>query len=139
MEDKSYQELISIRSFEERLNYLRLSSRVSEEVYGSMRYLNQALYRSQEWRRVRRDVILRDKGCDLAMPGYEIYKGFYIHHINPITVDDIVNRSFKLFDLNNLVLSSYDTHELIHFGSDSRIQNRRIIERTPNDTCPWKG
>lgn len=134
---KSYSELIRIPSFEERFQYLRINGIVGEETFGCDRYLNQIFYKSEEWKRIRRRVIIRDNGCDLAWDEYEIKGIIVIHHINPITKEDILNRSSKLFDLENLICTSVNTHKAIHYGNEEMLP-KKIVERTMNDTCPWK-
>ena len=134
---RTYSELISIPTFEERLEYLELRGRVGEDTFGSKRYLNQVFYKSPEWKSVRNKVILRDYGRDLAMEGYEIHGKILIHHINPIDVSDIVERTGMLFDLENLVCVSHQTHEDIHYGN-SKKRIPVVFERKPNDTIPWK-
>lgn len=133
---KSYSELIKIPSFQERLDYLRISGFVGDQTFGGHRLLNQILYSCPEWRKIRREVILRDDGLDLAHPDYEIAGRIYVHHINPITVDDILNRSRKVFDLENLVSCSFETHNAIHYGSEN--PKPVFVERKENDTCPWR-
>ena len=137
MMNKSYLEMIQLPTFEERYEYLKLGGLVGEETFGYDRYLNQVLYRSPEWKRFRRDIILRDNGCDLACDGYDIIGKILIHHINPITIDDITNRNVCLFDPNNVISTSLNTHNAIHYG-DAEILMTGPIERTKNDTCPWK-
>lgn len=138
MKTRSYRELLSFDSMQDRYNYLKLSGEVANSTFGSRRYLNQQFYRSQEWKDVRNAVIIRDSSCDLAMPNYEIYKSPIVHHINPITIDDILDENLeKLFDLDNLITVSYDTHQAIHFGND-RMLPKLPIERSPGDTCLWK-
>lgn len=134
---KSYSELIRIPSFEERFRYLKINGIVGEETFGCDRYLNQIFYKSEEWKRIRRRVIIRDNGCDLAWEEYEIKGIIIIHHINPITKEDILNRSSKLFDLENLICTSINTHKAIHYGNEEMLP-KKIVERTMNDTCPWK-
>lgn len=134
---KSYSELIRIPSFEERFQYLRINGIVGEETFGCDRYLNQIFYKSEEWKRIRRRVIIRDNGCDLAWEEYEIKGIIIIHHINPITKEDILDRSSKLFDLENLICTSVNTHKAIHYGNEEMLP-KKIVERTMNDTCPWK-
>ena len=134
---KSYSELIRIPSFEERFQYLRINGIVGEETFGCNRYLNQIFYKSEEWKRIRRRVIIRDNGCDLAWEEYEIKGIIIIHHINPITKEDILDRSSKLFDLENLICTSINTHKAIHYGNEEMLP-KKIVERTMNDTCPWK-
>lgn len=133
---KTYEELIAIPSFEDRLKYLSLSGKVGEMTFGGHRALNQTLYRSPEWKRVRREVILRDNGFDLAHPDYPIGSVIYIHHITPISIEDLIEGRPTVFDLDNLVSVSFGTHQEIHYGTCT---NKWIYqERLPNDTCPWK-
>lgn len=134
---KTYSELISLSTFEDRFNYLRLNGKVGRDTFGIDRYLNQVLYVSPEWRQFRNQIVLRDNGCDLRLEGYEIFGQIIVHHIDPITVDDVVNRSEKLFDPNNVVCVSLDTHNGIHYGTDTFI-HRVPKDRSPMDTCPWK-
>lgn len=133
----SYSELITLPTFEERYRYLRKSGIVGEETFGSHRYLNQTLYTSPEWRSVRNHVIIRDNGCDLAMEGYEIRDRVYIHHINPITEEDILDRRPALFDMENLICVSFNTHQAIHYGDESLLPIISFNERTPGDTKLW--
>ena len=138
MKTRSYTELMSFDTMEDRYSYLKLSGEVAGETFGSHRYLNQKFYISPEWKNVRNDVIIRDLSCDLAIPDYEIYSRPIVHHINPITIDDVLNENWdKLFDMENLITVSYDTHQAIHFGND-RMLPRLPIERRPGDTCLWK-
>lgn len=131
---KTYSELITIPSFEERVKYLQTGSMIGDFTFGGSRILNQTLYRSPEWRRFRNDVIVRDEGCDLAVKGMDIYGKIIIHHINPITIEDVKNRSPKIFDMENVVCASHNTHELIHYGGEVKAYE----ERKPGDTCPWR-
>lgn len=134
---KSYSELIKIPSFIERYRYLKIGGQVGEETFGYDRYLNQILYRSSEWKRFRRDIIIRDNGCDLACDGYEIIGKVLIHHIDPITVRDIELRDPKIFDPENVISVTLNTHNAIHYGDESLLITEPLV-RTPNDTCPWK-
>lgn len=134
---RSYQELIQIPTYLERFEYLKLEGHVGRDTFGHSRYLNQTLYRSSAWKKFRQTIIIRDKGCDLACPDYEIVGRAIIHHINPVTVQDVIDRSPKLFDPNNAILVSHITHEAIHYGDDSLLMKDPII-RKPNDTCPWR-
>ena len=134
---KTYSELITIPTFEERFEYLKLDGQVGVETFGFNRYLNQAFYKSDEWLSIRDYVITRDNGCDLGMEGYEIYGRILIHHINPITKDDIIQRSRILLDPENLITTVKRTHDDIHYG-DSNLLMRAPIERRKNDTCPWR-
>ena len=134
---KSYSELITLPTFEERFEYLRLNGTVGSETFGHDRYLNQTLYRSPEWKRFRHKIIIRDNGCDLACEGYEIYEKILIHHINPITVKNILERNPMVFDPENVVCTILNTHNAIHYGDDSLII-KAPIQRYKNDTCPWR-
>lgn len=137
MSIKSYSELITIPTYEERFEYLKLKGTVGKDTFGYDRYLNQILYNSPEWRRLRRDIIIRDNGCDLACEGYDIRGRILIHHINPITIEDIKNRYSIVFDPDNLICVSHNTHNAIHYG-DVNLLIIGPVERTANDTCPWK-
>lgn len=134
---KSYSALIKIPSFEERFEYLNLSGKVGDPTFGYDRIFNQYFYHSTEWRSVRNRIILRDEACDLAMPDYEIHDRIYVHHINPITPEDVEEMSDRLFDPENLICCSYRTHEAIHFGTKLDLP-QTPIERFPGDTCPWR-
>lgn len=134
---RRYSELIRIPTFEERFEYLRIGGIAGQATFGHDRYLNQALYHSPEWRRFRKEIIVRDNGCDLADPDYSIIIGIIIHHLNPLTVEDIEMRSDRIFDPENVVCVSHNTHEAIHYG-DKSLLPKLPIERRPNDTCPWK-
>lgn len=134
---KTYSELIQIPSFEERFEYLKLDGNVGEDTFGFDRWMNQIFYRSPEWKRIRDEVIIRDNGCDLAMPGHEIYGRILIHHMNPISVDDIERRTDLLLNPEYLISTLHRTHNAIHYG-DKSLLPQGLIVRTPNDTCPWK-
>lgn len=137
MSIRTYSELITIPTFEERFEYLQLKGSVGKDTFGYDRYLNQVLYRSPEWKRLRNQIIIRDGGCDLACDGYDIYDKVLIHHLNPITVEDVLTRSRKVFDPDNLVCVSHSTHNAIHYGDVDLLVTGPII-RTKNDTCPWR-
>ena len=137
MSIRTYSELITLPTFEERFRYLQLGGKVGEDTFGHDRYLNQMFYTSDEWRRIRRDVIVRDNGCDLGIQDREIHGLIIIHHMNPITIEDIINRSEFLLNPEYLISTVKNTHDAIHF-SDERILITDPIERRPNDTCPWK-
>lgn len=137
MKSKSYSELMELQTFEERFEYLKLGAQIGSETFGSNRYLNQKFYTSPEWKRFRRDIIIRDLGRDLGIEGREIPDAIYIHHINPITIKDIEERSYELFNPENAICVSFTTHQAIHF-SDVNIISSNPIERKPNDTCPWR-
>lgn len=135
---KSYNELITMPTFEERFRYLKVYGVIGNQTFGYDRYLNQKLYNtSSEWKRVRDKVILRDNGCDLGCEGFEIYGKIIIHHINPITVEDIVTCNPCVFDLNNLISTSHNTHNAIHYGNEKSLIVAPI-ERKQYDTCPWR-
>ena len=134
---RTYSELITIPTFEERFEYLKLNGSVGLETFGHDQYLNQILYNSPEWRRFRPEIIVRDNGCDLACEGYEIFGKILIHHINPITAQDILNRNPKVFDPENVITTVHNTHNAIHYG-DKNLLITEPIERSRNDTCPWK-
>lgn len=135
---KTYSELIKLKTFEERYDYLKLDGSVGFETFGSERYLNQRFYTTPEWRTARRKAIVRDHGCDMGIEDRPINSKIIIHHIDPITIDDVLNRSSKLFDLDNLICVSFDTHLAIHYGDKGLLTPTKPIERTPNDTCPWR-
>ena len=135
---KTYSELSQLETYEERFEYLSLSGQVGQDTFGFDRYLNQQLYKSKEWRRVRNIVILRDMGCDLGMEDYDIFGTIYVHHMNPITTEDITNYSEYLLNPEYLICVTLDTHNAIHYGTNDYINRNRIVTRTPNDHCPWK-
>lgn len=134
---RTYSELMTLPTFLDRFEYLRLNGKVGEETFGYYRYLNQVFYRSAEWKKIRNLVIVRDNGCDLGLSGYDIHGKVYIHHMNPITVDDIRNRSEFLLNPEYLICVSHMTHEAITYG-DKSLLLLEPIERTKNDTCPWR-
>lgn len=136
---RRYSELTRLHTIEDRFNYLKIAASVGESTFGFSRYLNQALYRSKEWKDFKREMVIRDKACDMALEGWDIPEGaiLVLHHINPLTLEDVENRSDALFDPENVVCVSDRTHRAIHYGDISLI-NTLPIERRPNDTCPWK-
>ena len=134
---KCYSELMLLPTFQARYQYLRLNGEVGKETFGFDRYMNQFFYRSPEWRRVRDFVITRGEGCDLGIPGREIFGRIVIHHMNPIRPEDIRNRSDLLLDPEYLITTIHDTHLAIHYG-DEHLLLQEPVERRPNDTCPWK-
>ena len=134
---RTYSELIRLPTFEERFRYLKLDGLVGKDTFGFDRYLNQEFYRSKEWKEVRDFVIVRDNGCDLGMDGYEIAGRIYIHHMNPITVNDIVHSSDFLLNPNYLICMSHNTHNAVHYGDEDLLVTAPV-ERRKNDTCPWK-
>lgn len=134
---RSYFELMKLKTFEERFDYLKLDGQVGVQTFGSHRWLNQVLYRSPEWKQLRDQIILRDNGCDLGIEGRDIFKRPYIHHLNPITKQQVLDRDPSLFDPNNLITVSYETHQAIHYG-DKSILMLDPIERFANDVAPWR-
>lgn len=134
---KTYSELILLPTFEERFDYLRLDGKVGEDTFGFDRYLNQLFYQSQEWKKIRDYVIIRDNACDLGVEGYDIYSKVLIHHMNPITTRDIEKRTDLLLDPEYLICTTHNTHNAIHYGDENLIIKAPIV-RTKNDTCPWK-
>ena len=134
---KTYSELILLPTFKERFEYLRLDGRVGEDTFGFDRYLNQLFYRSYEWRKIRDYVIVRDNACDLGVEGYDIYERVLIHHINPVNVRDIEERSELLLNPEYLICTTHNTHNAIHYGDENLIAKGPVI-RTKHDTCPWK-
>ena len=134
---RSYSELVLLDTFEQRFEYLRLDGNVGMDTFGFDRYLNQQFYHSQEWKRIRDQVIVRDNGCDLGVDGYYIRGRIYIHHMNPILQSDIVGRTSRLINPEFLICVSQSTHNAIHYSDATKLQ-RDPIERKPNDTCPWK-
>ena len=137
MNIRRYSELIRIPTFEERFEYLRLDGQVGADTFGSDRYLNQIFYKSPEWKKIRDEIIIRDQCCDLAMLGYDIHGPVLIHHLNPITKEDILSRTDLLLNPEYLVCTIQSTHNAIHYG-DVNLLITNPIERKPNDTCPWK-
>lgn len=139
MKNRTYTEMSTLDSYDERLRYLRIHSKVAEDTFGSKRYINQKFYKSPEWKSVRNQVIERDRGCDLGIPDRPISGNIYVHHINPINQNDLLSNNFsKLTDLDNLVCVSERTHNMIHYSNNDSIRANAIVERSPNDTCPWK-
>lgn len=137
MSIKRYSELITFPTFEERFRYLKLDGKVGEDTFGFDRYLNQVFYRSQKWKSIRDYVIVRDNGCDLAVEGYEIHGRILIHHMNPISLKDLETESEFLLDPEYLITTVHNTHNAIHYGDESLLFTVPV-ERTKNDTCPWK-
>ena len=136
MMTRTYSELMELRTFQERFHYLVLNGSVGHSTFGNNRYLNQNFYRSKEWRRIRNDVIIRDGGCDLGIPGREIYDKIYVHHMNPITVEDIYDNYDLLINPEFLICTSFNTHQAITFGD----KNHLVMlpkERRKGDTTLW--
>lgn len=138
MRIRTYSELRSLNGFEDRLNYLKLNGEVGKDTFGFDRHINQMFYKSKEWKYVRNKVILRDNGCDLGIPDHEIYESVYIHHINPITVNDIDEVTEYLLNPEYLITCSFRTHNAIHYGTNENTVSTKYVERRPNDTCLWK-
>ena len=135
---KTYSELILLPRFEDRFEYCKLSGKVSTGSITSNRYIDQVFYRSPEWKRIRHEIIARDNGCDLAHSDRSIPGHVYIHHLNPITLEDLANRTNKLFDPENLICVSFDTHQAIHYGDANLLIPTEPLQRKPNDQCPWR-
>lgn len=134
---RTYSELLSLSTFEERFKYLKIQGEVGNETFGFDRYLNQKFYKSGEWLEIRNKIITRDLGCDLAVSDMEIHGRILIHHMNPITKEDIIKRSDFLLNPEYLICTSENTHRAIHY-SDSFLVVQAPVERRPYDTCPWK-
>ena len=134
---RTYSEIITLKTYEERFDYLKIGGQVGRETFGYDRYLNQILYNTKQWKKFRREIIIRDNACVLACEGYEINYRILVHHINPITVEDIINRNPMIFDPENAITTTHRTHNAIHYG-DKNLLVLQPMERTPNDTCPWR-
>lgn len=137
---RTYTEMLLYQTIEERFEYLKTHGQVGVSTFGSRRYLNQILYRSKEWRVFRDKIIIRDDACEFGLKDYPINdpKDIRIHHIEPITIEDILNKDPKIFDPNNVICVGDLTHKALHYGDASLLPNKQIVERTKNDTCPWK-
>jgi hypothetical protein len=133
---RTYHELQKYQTFEDRFEYLKLGGGIGQATFGHDRYINQQFYRSFEWKRARDLVIHRDNGCDLGVIGYEIHTDILIHHINPMTVDDIVNGEEWIIDPEYLITTTLGTHNAIHYGTDIQVP-KVVLERTPGDTKLW--
>lgn len=134
---RCYRELIRIPTFKERFEYLKLGGLIGESTFGYERYMNQMLYTSSKWKRLRNQIIIRDNGCDLGLEGYEIPEKIIVHHMNPMTIDDLKDFSDDVFDPEYLICVSQLTHNAIHYGDDHLLP-KEFTERRPGDTCPWK-
>lgn len=137
MSRRSYRELLQLSTFEERYDYLRLYERVGVATFGFDRWLNQRLYHSLEWKELRNKIIVRDEGCDLAFPTMPCFGRAIVHHMNPLTEEMLIHGDDSIFDPENLILCSLQTHNAIHFGDPSKLR-QDYVERRPNDTCPWR-
>lgn len=135
---RTYSELSKLKTFRERYDYLKLDGTVGEETFGFDRYINQMFYKSEEWKRIRNYVITRDNGCDLGIPDRKIVDSvILVHHMNPITKEDIINKNEILLDPEYLITTIKPTHDAIHYGDESLLAEDLVI-RSKNDTCPWK-
>lgn len=134
---KTYSELIRFKTLEERYRYLRIGGRVGEETFGFDRWMNQIFYKDPRWRDIRDEVITRDNGCDLGLEGYDIHGKIFVHHMNPVTKDDILYNFDSLLNPEFLISTSKRTHDAIHYGNEDLLPQSPIV-RTRNDTCPWK-
>jgi len=134
---KTHRELLRFKTFEERYNYLRLSSSIGQPTFGYDRYLNQMLYGSQKWKRTRDNIIIRDDGCDLGDGDYRIHGRIIVHHMNPITIEDVEEDRDVVYDPDSLICTTHNTHNAIHYG-DASLLPQLPNERRPNDTCPWR-
>lgn len=134
--NKTYSELINLETFEERYDYLRIGGTVGHSTFGFDRYINQDFYASREWKRIRNLVIVRDNGCDLGVFGYDIHADLLVHHINPMTSDNVVHRDEWILDPNFLITTTHATHNAIHYG-DRSLLKRKFVERAPGDTKLW--
>lgn len=134
---RNYHELKKLSTFEERFEYLKLHGSVGNDTFGFDRIFNQQFYKSSEWKRIRDIVIIRDNGCDLGIEGHDIFGKILIHHMNPISIEDIRNSTDFLLNPDYLICVSHETHNAIHYSNESLI-HKAPIERTKNDTCPWR-
>lgn len=133
---RTYSELRSLDTLEDRFSYLSLRGKVGETTFGFDRFMNQMFYTSREWRQVRQRVILRDQGCDLGIDGYEIHRGLVIHHLNPMTIDNIRNSDPEILDPEFLITTTLLTHNAIHYG-DEKLLPQVVVERRRGDTRLW--
>ena len=134
---RTYSELILLPTFKERFEYLKLDGIVGESTFGSNRWLNQKFYSSREWKEFKRGIIIRDHGCDLGIEGLDITYGLTLHHIEPLIVEDFKDLAEALMNPENVICTTHRTHNAIHYGT-FEIADTSLVERTPNDTCPWK-
>lgn len=138
MTKRTYSDLSKLKSFEERFDYLKLDGAVGKETFGFDRYLNQALYSSKEWKHIKNQVIIRDEGCDLGISGNKINRKAIIHHMNPITREQIENRDPEIFNPEYLITVSHSTHNAIHYGDKDLLARQAPVERKQGDTVPWR-
>lgn len=137
MMNRTYTDLIALPTFKERYDYLKLGGTIGEQTFGSKRYLNQKFYHSNEWKKFKQAMIIRDNGCDLGVSGFQINGRIYLHHLNPLTLEEILEHPEAAMDPNNVICTTFDTHNAIHYG-ELDISKYEPIVRTKNDTCPWK-
>lgn len=133
---RTYSELSKLKTFKERYEYLKLNGKIGTETFGFDRYLNQNFYKTDEWLEIRDEIIARDLGCDLGVEGFDIHSNIIVHHMNPITKDDIINRTEFLLNPEYLICTSHRTHMAIHYGNEDLLVKGPVI-REKNDTCPW--
>lgn len=138
MKVRTYSELIKIPTFEERFEYLKLNGKIGDDTFGFDRYLNQVFYRSGEWKRLRNQVLIRDNGCDLAIEDRPIFEKIYVHHMNPVLPNDVLEHSSYLVDPEYLICVSQTTHNALHYGDANLLPKSQIVERSPFDTAPWR-
>lgn len=136
---RTYSELIKLHTLEERFNYLSLKGKVGNETFGFDRYLNQAFYNSYEWRKLREEILIRDNGCELGLEEYPIRGRIFIHHMNPIREKDLIELTDYVMNPDYLICVSHDLHNAIHYGNEEILKRYFVVDRRPNDTCPWKG
>lgn len=134
---KTYSDLRRLETQEDRFEYLKLGGVVGRDTFGYDRYMNQDFYRSRLWRQVRNVVIARDRGCDLGLPGFEIHDRVYVHHMNPMMPDDLIAHNQDVLDPEFLICVTLDTHNAIHYGDESHLRRRQLVERRPGDTKLW--
>lgn len=134
---RTYSELMELSTFEERFRYLKLEANIGNPTFGFDRYLNQQFYHSSEWKSLRNEIIIRDSACDLAIPNRELNNRIIIHHMNPISKDDLIHQTDYLLNPEYLICTSIKTHSAIHYGDESLLFEN-IVERSKNDTCPWR-
>ena len=134
---RCYSDLIQLKTFPERFSYLKIHGKVGEDTFGYDRYVNQALYKSKRWERTRHNIIIRDNGCDLGIEGRELDNYIIVHHMNPLTLEDIEEERDVVFNPEYLICCSSRTHKAIHFGDEELLQRDPVIRR-PHDTCPWR-
>lgn len=136
--DRTYTELSKLKTFDERFKYLLLKGKIGIETFGYDRYLNQIFYTSPRWKKRRDEIIIRDNGSDLGLEGYPIMGRVIIHHLNPITIDDVLDENPDVFNPEYLVCVSHKTHNAIHYGMEEYTKEYKLVERRPNDTIPWR-